>query len=171
MKPTPSRSPARNSRPTVLPLAHAKRFLAAYKQAWEKKDAELAAHLFTRDAHYWEDPFARPIVGREGVYTHWKKFTHSTDHIHFHVHHFYRDGHHHILFVFQNPRNAAQRICRRGLHGVGVHSSLSGHSHRIVTRCHSPARRRGTPSGPGALPLHPGVVRAGRFVVPGDLTR
>ena len=93
MKSTPSRSAGKNSRPAAFRLAHAKRFLAAYKQAWEKRDAELAAHLFTRDVHYWEEPFARPIVGREDVYTHWKKFTHHQDHIHFYVQHFYRDAH------------------------------------------------------------------------------
>ncbi len=37
----------------------------------------MAALLFTRDTHYWENPFGEAIVGREAVRAYWKK---ATDH-------------------------------------------------------------------------------------------
>lgn len=68
-----------------LDAATANKFLAAYKEAWETRNAELAANLFTRDAHYWETPFGEPIVGREGIATYWKKATEKQDKIQFKV--------------------------------------------------------------------------------------
>ncbi len=67
----------------------AKRFLAAYKQAWETRDAVLAASLFTRDAHYWETPFGEPAVGREAICTYWKNAADTQKNIHFTVHRSY----------------------------------------------------------------------------------
>ncbi len=68
-----------------LDVATAKKFLATYKEAWETRNAELAASLFTRDAHYWETPFGEPIVGREGIAAYWKKATETQDRIDFKV--------------------------------------------------------------------------------------
>ena len=66
-----------------LNVATARKFLSGYKEAWETRNAELAANLFTRDAHYWETPFGEPIVGREGIATYWKKATEKHDKIQF----------------------------------------------------------------------------------------
>jgi hypothetical protein len=63
----------------------AKKFLTAYKEAWETRNPELAASLFTRDAHYWETPFGEPAVGREAIYTYWKTATDVQRDIHFTV--------------------------------------------------------------------------------------
>lgn len=63
-----------------------KKFLAAYKEAWETRNPELAANLFTRDAHYWENPFGKEIVGRDAICTYWKKATDPQEDIHFSVH-------------------------------------------------------------------------------------
>jgi uncharacterized protein (TIGR02246 family) len=46
-------------------------WLAAYKQAWEERDPEAAARLFTRDAVYVERPFAEPMTGREAIRRYW----------------------------------------------------------------------------------------------------
>ena len=70
----------------------AEKFLAAYKEAWETCNAELAANLFTRDAHYWENPFGEPIVGREAVGAYWKAATETQDDIQFRVRHSFRVG-------------------------------------------------------------------------------
>lgn len=63
----------------------AKRFLAQYKEAWETRNADLAASLFTRDAHYWETPFGPPIVGREAIRGYWKAATEKQQDIRFSV--------------------------------------------------------------------------------------
>lgn len=43
---------AKKRRVGQLKASAAKRFLAQYKEAWESRNADLAASLFTRDAHY-----------------------------------------------------------------------------------------------------------------------
>jgi limonene-1,2-epoxide hydrolase len=60
-------------------------FLVKYKKAWENRDADLAAGLFTRDARYKENPFAEPIVGREAIHDYWKAATERQEDIHFNV--------------------------------------------------------------------------------------
>lgn len=67
----------------------AKKFLAAYKEAWETRNPELAASLFTRDAHYWENPFTEPAVGREAICDYWKKATDTQKDIRFSVRNFH----------------------------------------------------------------------------------
>ncbi len=55
----------------TLTDADVKAFLANYKEAWEKRDADLAASLFTRDAHFKPDPFSKIIEGREAIHDYW----------------------------------------------------------------------------------------------------
>jgi nuclear transport factor 2 (NTF2) superfamily protein len=67
----------------------AKKFLAAYKEAWETRNPELATSLFTRDAHYWETPFSEPAVGREAILGYWKTATDTQNDIRFSVRNFH----------------------------------------------------------------------------------
>ncbi len=69
-----------------------KKFLAAYKEAWESRNAELASNLFTRDAQYWENPFGEPIVGREAIHAYWKAATENQRDIRFTVRISFRAG-------------------------------------------------------------------------------
>ncbi len=62
-------------RPTPLRARDVQRFLDHYQQAWQSGNAELAASLFTRDARYYQEPFAEPIVGREAIHDYWKSAT------------------------------------------------------------------------------------------------
>ena len=41
------------------------KWLAAYKQAWEKQDADLFVTLFTHDCEYRDTPFIEPVHGRD----------------------------------------------------------------------------------------------------------
>lgn len=66
-----------------LHASDVKDFLAKYKKAWETRDADLAAGLFTRDARYKENPFGEPIVGREAIHDYWKAATARQEDIHF----------------------------------------------------------------------------------------
>ncbi|MFB3920587.1 MAG: nuclear transport factor 2 family protein [Terriglobia bacterium] len=68
-----------------LTASGAVRFLKLYKEAWETRNADLAASLFTRDAHYWENPFGPPIVGREAIRAYWVAATEKQKDIQFSV--------------------------------------------------------------------------------------
>ena len=67
-------------------------FLIKYKAAWETRNADLAAGLFTRDAEYWQDPFGPAIVGREAIHDYWAGTTGRQAEIHFTVGTFIRSG-------------------------------------------------------------------------------
>ena len=75
-----------------LRLKDVETFLKKYKEAWETRNAELAASLFTRDARYQEDAFGEPIVGREAIHDYWKAATERQENIHFAVKTFVRTG-------------------------------------------------------------------------------
>ncbi len=77
---------ARKPGPQVtLHASDANEFLEKYKKAWETRDADLAASLFTRDARYKENPFGEPIIGREAIHDYWAAATASQDDIRFTV--------------------------------------------------------------------------------------
>ena len=50
-------------------------WLAGYKGAWESRDPERAAALFTEHATYHETPFDAPKVGRNGIRDYWANVT------------------------------------------------------------------------------------------------
>jgi uncharacterized protein (TIGR02246 family) len=50
-------------------------WLARYEQAWEQRNPEQAAALFTADAPYYEKPFDPPKVGRAGIRAYWAEVT------------------------------------------------------------------------------------------------
>jgi nuclear transport factor 2 (NTF2) superfamily protein len=86
---TSGKSNRAKKRPRRLSAAAAKRFLTRYKEAWETRNADLAASLFTRDAHYWENPFGEAIVGREAIHAYWQSATSTQQDIRFVVSNFF----------------------------------------------------------------------------------
>jgi ketosteroid isomerase-like protein len=50
-------------------------WLDRYGAAWENRDAEAAAELFTADAEYYETPRAMPFVGQAGIAEYWSTVT------------------------------------------------------------------------------------------------
>lgn len=48
-----------------------KAWLEQYRQAWENRDPEAEAALFSEDARYYETPFLGPAQGRGGVRRYW----------------------------------------------------------------------------------------------------
>jgi nuclear transport factor 2 (NTF2) superfamily protein len=82
----------KRKRPTPLRESEVKKFLAKYKKAWETRDADLAASLFTRDAHYRQGPFTAPITGREAIHDYWAGATGRQEDIHFNVDAFVHSG-------------------------------------------------------------------------------
>ncbi len=52
-------------------------WVEGYRQAWEARDPDAAAGLFTNDATYRSLIFEEPNVGTEGVADYWKSVTES----------------------------------------------------------------------------------------------
>jgi len=50
-------------------------WLEGYKAAWEQRDPEAAAALFTENAQYREMPYNEPFPGRAGVRDYWARVT------------------------------------------------------------------------------------------------
>jgi limonene-1,2-epoxide hydrolase len=53
------------------------KWIEGYRLAWEHRDADAAAQLFTADATYRSNIFEEPYVGREGVADYWRSATAS----------------------------------------------------------------------------------------------
>lgn len=51
------------------------KWLDGYRLAWENRDPDAAAALFSQDASYLEQPYAEPFLGREGVRSYWERVT------------------------------------------------------------------------------------------------
>jgi hypothetical protein len=52
-------------------------WVEGYRVAWEQKDADAAAALFTEDATYRANIFEEPARGRDGVRDYWETVTAS----------------------------------------------------------------------------------------------
>jgi ketosteroid isomerase-like protein len=50
-------------------------WIAAYGRAWEERDADAAAEIFTPDALYRSNPYAPAHEGRDGVHAYWSDAT------------------------------------------------------------------------------------------------
>lgn len=48
-------------------------WLRDYGSAWETRDADLVAALFTEDATYQETPFVEPMRGRAAIRAYWDR--------------------------------------------------------------------------------------------------
>ncbi len=57
-------------------------WIEGYRRAWEDRDPEAAAALFTEDASYRSSPFLEPPnLGREGVLAYWTHATSSQEEV------------------------------------------------------------------------------------------
>lgn len=66
-----------------MTVADFRRWLAAYGRAWEARDPDAAAALFTEDAVYEETPFSKPLRGREAIREYWAEVPRSQEDIRF----------------------------------------------------------------------------------------
>lgn len=55
--------------------AHVQDWLDGYSRAWEGRDPDAAAALFSPDAVYREQPYEDPYRGRDGVREYWARVT------------------------------------------------------------------------------------------------
>jgi hypothetical protein len=57
------------------------KWLEAYRRAWENRDPQAAAGLFSEDAIYQETPFAALMRGKKAILEYWKNVTRTQDDI------------------------------------------------------------------------------------------
>ena len=55
----------------MIPREDIGRWLDAYGQAWETRDAHAIGELFTEEATYQETPFVEPMRGRPAIREYW----------------------------------------------------------------------------------------------------
>ena len=58
-----------------LTAAALEKWLTGYERAWEQRDANAAAELFTPNASYHEMPFEAPKAGQAGIREYWAQVT------------------------------------------------------------------------------------------------
>jgi ketosteroid isomerase-like protein len=56
-------------------------WVEAYRRAWEERDADAAAALFTEDSEYRTGPFLEPHRGQEGVRAYWTQVTSTQERV------------------------------------------------------------------------------------------
>ena len=58
-------------------------WIDGYRAAWENRDPDAAAALFTEDASYRTAPYSEPELGRDGVHAYWAGVTATQDDVKF----------------------------------------------------------------------------------------
>jgi SnoaL-like domain len=60
-----------------------KSWLDAYGQAWESRNAEAAAALYTEDGTYQVTPFLESMRGRKAIFEYWSEVARTEENIRF----------------------------------------------------------------------------------------
>lgn len=60
-----------------------KSWLEAYGKAWESRDAETAAALYTENGTYQVTPFVEPMRGRKAIFEYWSNVARTEENVHF----------------------------------------------------------------------------------------
>jgi hypothetical protein len=60
-----------------------KSWLDAYGKAWESRDAEAAAALYTENGTYRETPFVEPMRGRKAIFEYWSNVARTEENVKF----------------------------------------------------------------------------------------
>ena len=58
-----------------------KTWLGVYGRAWETRDPQAAAHLFTEEATYQETPFDKPMRGLSAIMDYWSEVPRNQEQI------------------------------------------------------------------------------------------
>ena len=66
-----------------LTMSGLSNWLDAYGAAWETRDADAAAKIFSEDATYQVTPYEEPHVGQEGVRNYWAGVTENQRNVQF----------------------------------------------------------------------------------------
>ena len=60
-----------------------KAWLDAYGKAWESRNAEAAAALYTEDGRYQVTPFLEPMRGRKAIFEYWSEVARTEENVRF----------------------------------------------------------------------------------------
>jgi ketosteroid isomerase-like protein len=66
-----------------LTMSALSNWLDAYGEAWESRDADAAAKIFSEDANYHVTPYEDPHVGQDGVRNYWAGVTENQRNVQF----------------------------------------------------------------------------------------
>lgn len=66
-----------------LTMSSLSAWLDAYGSAWETRDADAAANIFSADATYQVTPYEQPHVGKDGVRNYWAGVTENQRNVQF----------------------------------------------------------------------------------------
>jgi hypothetical protein len=109
-------------------------WLEAYRIAWEDKDPEAAASLFTEDGTYRASIFEEPFVGRDGVRRYWEDVTSTQEDVRVRMGAPFADGHRVAAEFWTVMRNAGDDVTLPGcllltFDGEGLCTSLREYWH------------------------------------------
>jgi predicted SnoaL-like aldol condensation-catalyzing enzyme len=104
-------------------------WIDAYRRAWEQRDADAAAALFTEDAEYRTHPFLEPHRGRDGVRSYWTDVTSTQANVAVRMGHPFRDGERVTVEFWTTMQNAGADVTLAGclllrFDGSGLCSAL-----------------------------------------------
>ncbi len=86
----------------------------AYRKAWEERDADAAAPLFTEDAEYRDQSFSEPYTGRVGVHTYWSTVTSTQSDVSVRMGRPFVDGNRATVEFWTNMKNDGQDVTLAG---------------------------------------------------------
>lgn len=89
-------------------------WLEAYRVAWETRDPDAAAALFTEDATYLEEPYGEPFLGRDGVRDYWARVTATQSDVEFRTGTPIADGHRAAVEWWVTLRNGGADVTLAG---------------------------------------------------------
>ncbi len=89
-------------------------WIEGYRRAWENRDAEDAAGLFTSDATYRSNIFEPPHEGQEGVRAYWEAVTEAQGDVQVRMGRPFVDGHRVAVEFWANMAVAGDRVTLPG---------------------------------------------------------
>ena len=89
-------------------------WLEGYRVAWERKDADAAAALFTDDATYRANIFEEPYEGRDGVRRYWQQVTSTQEDVRVRIGRPFTDGDRVAAEFWTTMRNGGDEITLPG---------------------------------------------------------
>ena len=89
-------------------------WVEAYRRAWEERDADAAAALFTEDGQYRTQSFLEPNVGQSGVHKYWADVTETQSDVHVQMGRPFADGNRVAVEFWTNMKNGGDEVTLAG---------------------------------------------------------
>jgi uncharacterized protein (TIGR02246 family) len=104
-------------------------WVEGYQRAWEERDADAAAVLFSEDAEYRTHPFLDVHRGRDGVRSYWSEVTSTQSNVSVRTGRPFRDGDRVAVEFWTTMDNAGAEVTLTGclllrFDGAGLCSAL-----------------------------------------------